>query len=210
MMRIKFCGMTREADVDTAIDLAVDAVGFVFWAKSPRALSVEAARDLVRKLPASITPVGVFVQPTREEVARAITTAGIRVAQVHAMADPSIVGGLCELWVATSLEGSMVDIPNNMTILLDTKDDERHGGTGKRIDWDAARRVAATRRVMLAGGLTPQNVGEAIRRAQPYGVDVSSGIEERPGVKNAQLMRDFVFAVKRATVARTFRSAERR
>jgi phosphoribosylanthranilate isomerase len=198
MTRIKFCGLTREADIEAAADLGVDAVGFVLWPKSPRALTLTAAADLVRRLPRSITPVGVFVQPTHDEVAGAIEIAGIRVAQVHAMEDPSSVMGLCETWVAASPGAVAASIPADLTILLDAEDDERHGGTGQRIDWDAAGRIAAARRVMLAGGLTPQNVGEAIRRAKPYGVDVSSGIEERPGVKNAKLMREFVTAVRRA------------
>jgi phosphoribosylanthranilate isomerase len=88
-----------------------------------------------------------------------------------------------------------------MTLLLDAQDDQHFGGTGKTIDWRAARHIAARRRVMLAGGLTPANVAKAIEVARPYGVDVSSGIEERPGVKNAKLMRDFVGAVRR-TAAR--------
>jgi phosphoribosylanthranilate isomerase len=198
MTRIKFCGLTREADVERAVDLGIDAVGFVFWSKSPRALSVDEAAGLVRRLPGSVTPVGVFVQPTRAEIAGAVEIAGIRVAQLHATTDSSPVAGLCELWVAASLASSPLNLPEETTILLDAQDDERHGGTGRQIDWDAARRITATRRVMLAGGLTPHNVAEAIRRAQPYGVDVSSGIEERPGVKNATLMKDFVTAVRRA------------
>jgi phosphoribosylanthranilate isomerase len=198
MTRIKFCGLTREADLETAVDLGIDAVGFVFWARSPRALSANEAAGLVRRLPESVTPVGVFVQPTRDEIAGAVEIAGIRVAQLHAMTDSSPVAGLCELWVAATLQSSPLNVPEDTTILLDAPDDERHGGTGRQIDWDAARHVTATRRVILAGGLTPRNVAEAIRRAQPYGVDVSSGIEERPGVKNATLMKDFVAAVRRA------------
>ena len=198
MTRIKFCGLTRETDLDAAIELRVDAIGFVLWPQSPRALSVSDAAELVRRLPPSITPVGVFVQPTRDEIAGAVEIAGIRVAQLHAMADPSPVAGLCELWVAASVDRSLPNVPEDTTLLLDAPDDERYGGTGRQIDWDAARRITATRRVMLAGGLTAGNVAEAIRRAQPYGVDVSSGIEERPGVKNATLMRDFVTEVRRA------------
>jgi phosphoribosylanthranilate isomerase len=201
MTRIKFCGLTREADVDLAAELGVDAVGFVLWPNSPRALTLDAAAALARKLPASITPVGVFVRPTAREINDAVHGAGIRVAQAHGVADvTSLLGAPCDVWAAISLTGSTLAIPLEMTILLDAQDDEQFGGTGRTIDWHAARKIGAIRRVMLAGGLTPQNVGKAIEIARPHGVDVSTGIEERPGVKNAKLMRDFVDSVRSANL----------
>ena len=201
MTMIKFCGLTREEDVDVAGELGVDAVGFVLWPNSPRALTIDAAAALVRKLPASITPVGVFVRPTAKEIEDAVNGAGIRVAQAHGVEDATpLLDAPCDVWAAISLTGSTLAIPADMTILLDAQDDEQFGGTGRTIDWHAARKIAAIRRVMLAGGLTPQNVGKAIEVARPYGVDVSSGIEERPGVKNAKLMRDFVDSVRSANL----------
>ena len=201
MTVIKFCGLTREEDLDIAAELGVDAVGFVLWPNSPRALTIDAAAALVRKLPASVTPVGVFVRPTAAELTDAVNGAGIRVAQAHAVEDvTSLLAAPCEVWAAVSLSGGTLAIPIDMTILLDAQDDEQFGGTGRTIDWHAAREIAAIRRVMLAGGLTPDNVGRAIEIARPYGVDVSSGIEERPGVKNPKLMRDFVTAARRAEV----------
>jgi phosphoribosylanthranilate isomerase len=195
---IKFCGLTRAEDVAIAVELNVDAVGFVFWSDSPRAIALKTATRLISALPVSVAPVGVFVCPTREEIARAVGATGIRVAQVHGMNDMSVLSGVpCDLWVATSLfEVRSVVGANGATVLLDTHDPLRHGGTGKTIDWDAAGAIAADRRVMLAGGLTPDNVGEAIRRVKPYGVDVSSGIEDQPGIKNEQLMRAFARAVR--------------
>jgi len=199
MTAIKFCGITREEDLDVAIELGVDAVGFVLWPNSPRAISLDHAARLVRKLPSSIVPVGVFVRPTAEEIATSVDVTGIRVGQVHAVDDLSALADApCELWAAIALTGSTISVPTGVTILLDAQDEERHGGTGTTIDWNAAGRIAATRRVMLAGGLTPQNVRNAIERARPYGVDVSSGIEERPGVKSAKLMRDFTRVVRSA------------
>ncbi len=198
MTFIKFCGLTRAEDVAIAVELNVDAVGFVFWSGSPRAIAPETATRLISTLPSSIIPVGLFVHPTREDIARAVDATGIRVAQVHGMNDVSVLSGLpCDLWVATSLQeaGSVVGA-NGSTMLLDAHDPQRHGGTGTTIDWNAAGAIAAHRRVMLAGGLTPENVGEAIRRAKPYGVDVSSGIEDQPGIKNEQLMRAFARAVR--------------
>jgi phosphoribosylanthranilate isomerase len=198
MTTIKFCGLTRETDVEVAAELNVDAVGFVLWPKSPRALTLEAAAALVRMLPGSITPVGVFVRPTPAEIVEAVKVAGIRVAQAHGVDDTSsLIGAPCEVWAAISVTGTTLAIPADMTILLDAQDDEQFGGTGRTIDWQAARQIGQIRRVMLAGGLTPQNVAKAIAIARPHGVDVSSGIEERPGVKNAKLMRDFVSEVRK-------------
>ena len=199
MTRIKFCGVTRAEDLAVAVELGVDAVGFVLWPDSPRGISIETAAQLIAGLPAAITPVGVFVRPSRGEVQRAIEVGGIRAAQIHGVADLSSVTGLpCDAWLAASLGSEALSAVRGATILLDAGDPERHGGTGNTIDWDAAGQVAARRRVFLAGGLTPDNVGEAIRRAKPYGVDVSSGIEDRPGLKNAAAMRGFVAAVRRA------------
>jgi phosphoribosylanthranilate isomerase len=197
MTKIKFCGVTRPQDLAVAAEVGVDAVGFVLWANSPRGVGLDRTAELVALLPKTITPVGVFVEPTRDEVLKAVNVARIHVAQVHGLPDVASLGPLpCELWVAMSLTGDLAGVPSHATILLDAHDPERYGGTGKTIDWDAARTIASTRRVMLAGGLTPQNVGEAIRRARPHGVDVSSGIEEHPGVKDARLMREFAKAVR--------------
>jgi phosphoribosylanthranilate isomerase len=101
---IKFCGLTRAEDVAIAVELNVDAVGFVFWSDSPRAIALKTATRLISALPVSVAPVGVFVCPTREEIARAVGATGIRVAQVHGMNDMSVLSGVpCDLWVATSL-----------------------------------------------------------------------------------------------------------
>jgi phosphoribosylanthranilate isomerase len=199
MTRIKFCGVTRAEDLTVAVELGVDAVGFVLWPDSPRGISIETAARLIAGLPTVITPVGVFVRPTRGEVQRAIEVGGIRTAQIHGTADLSVATGLpCDCWLAASLGSDVLSAVTGATILLDAADPERHGGTGNTIDWNAAGRLAAARRIFLAGGLTPENVGEAIRRARPYGVDVSSGIEDRPGIKNVAAMRAFVAAVRRA------------
>ncbi len=197
MTRIKFCGLTRQEDIDVAIDLRVNAVGFILWPGSPRAISIDDAASLIARLPASIWPVGVFVRPTPEQIEHAVETAGIRAAQVHGMDDVATLCGVsCELWLAVALARKPSTLPNGMTILLDAYDEELYGGTGRTIDWDTAAVIAAQHRVMLAGGLNAENVGDAILRARPYGVDVSSGIEDRPGVKNERLMRAFVAAVR--------------
>lgn len=198
MTVIKFCGMTREQDIDVACELGIDAVGFVLWPNSPRFLPLDEVTRLVRRLPDAVLPVGVFVNPRADEI-EAARAAGIRVAQIH--------GGVTQftgeelgtaIWIASSLESDLSALPEGATVLLDANDPERHGGTGRTIDWPRAAEIARRRRVVLAGGLTPANVAQAIARVQPYGVDVASGIEEQPGIKSAQAMSAFVAAAREA------------
>ena len=124
--------------------------------------------------------------------------AGVRAVQLHGVAGrPAWLVG-CELWMAASLaaEGLTPDVDDDCLLLLDAHDPERHGGTGRTINWTRAAAIAAQRPIMLAGGLHAGNVADAIRTVRPYGVDVASGIEERPGIKNADAMRDFVARVR--------------
>jgi phosphoribosylanthranilate isomerase len=199
MTFIKFCGMTREADLATASELGVDAVGFVLWQKSPRAISRDRLPALVKTLSPGVTPVAVFVQPTEDEVGFALDS-GVRALQIHGIGSQDVRTTMVPTWIAARLErdGIAPDVPQMIPIVLDAHDPVRHGGTGRTIDWERAARVAATRRVLLAGGLTPANVEGAIRTVRPYGVDVASGIEELPGKKSAELMRAFVTAVRNA------------
>ena len=199
MTFIKFCGMTREEDVAVAVELGIDAVGFILWPGSPRYVSTDRLQSLIRLLPPSVTPVGVFVRPTADAVEAAMA-AGTRVAQVHGTSGNGIAISNGELWLAASLtaDGIAPSVAAGYTVLLDTGDPERFGGTGHTIDWGQAARVAATRRVLLAGGLTPGNVADAIRQVRPFGVDVASGIESQPGVKDGATMRAFVAAVREA------------
>jgi phosphoribosylanthranilate isomerase len=136
----------------------------------------------------------VFVRPSQADVARGID-AGIRVAQIHGAPDTVLDRVPCEVWLATTVQNH---VPEGCTVLLDAHDPQRHGGTGRTIDWNRARTIASSRRVILAGGLTAANVGDAIRTVRPYGVDVASGIEDAPGVKNAEAMKAFVAAVREA------------
>ncbi|MGE3276217.1 MAG: N-(5'-phosphoribosyl)anthranilate isomerase [Vicinamibacterales bacterium] len=199
MTAIKLCGFRREADIELAGELGVNAVGFVMWPGSPRAVPVDAVRRLARRLPPLVTPVGVFVEPTLEDLRSAVELAGIRVAQVHgAVGEHVLAGAPCPVIRAVSLRDGAGARPVDALLLLDAHDPARHGGTGTTIDWHAAAAVAATRRVLLAGGLTPDNVTDAIRAARPWGVDVASGIESAPGVKDAVRMRAFVAAVRMA------------
>lgn len=198
MTFIKFCGMTRVEDVETAIELGIDAIGVVLWPGSPRHVTLQQATRLVSILPEHVTPVGVFVRPTRDDVAQAVEQIGIRVAQLHGVSDVSFESLSCRFWVAISppVNGAAVSVDTDHMILLDAHDPVRHGGTGQTIDWNGAARIARTRSIVLAGGLTAANVGEAIRTVRPFGVDVASGIETSAGVKNEAAMREFVAAVR--------------
>lgn len=196
MTAVKFCGLTRAEDVRLACTLGAAAVGFVLWPESPRYVDTRALPSLVGLVAAPALPVGVFVDPTDDEVRRAVE-AGIRIVQVHA-ARREPRHREVETWWASNVEADLSTVPAGMTLLLDAHDPVKHGGTGQTVDWARAASVAAERRVWLAGGLTPANVAAAIARVRPHGVDVASGVEDRPGIKNEQAMRAFMAAVGEA------------
>lgn len=194
---IKICGITRLEDALAAASLGVQALGFVLWAKSPRATTAGAIGPILAALPPFVTPVGVFVDPTAEEVGRA-REAGIQVAQVHG-AVPALPAGMRLLRaVSLGVEDGAIDpeVPGTGAVLVDAHDAVRRGGTGRTVNWSRVRLVAAGRPVILAGGLTPENVGAAIVEARPYAVDVASGVERAPGLKDHDRLAAFVVAVR--------------
>jgi phosphoribosylanthranilate isomerase len=201
MTAIKICGITRREDADRAAALGASYLGFVMWRHSPRYIPLDRVRNIVTTLPASVTAVGVFVNPTADEI-NAATDAGISVAQIHGESNDwqgGLVPGV-EVIRAVHLANGRPDaiepdIPDHR-VLLDVHDPVRHGGTGTLVDWSRARLLAQQRQVILAGGLTPQNVGDAIAQVRPYAVDVASGVESRPGVKDHELLRAFIAAAK--------------
>ena len=196
MTAIKICGITREADAGLAVSLGANALGFVLWPKSPRHAGLARVKAITATLPPFVTPVGVFVDPTADEIARGAQS-GVRLAQIHGRVP---VG--CTLPVLRALH--LGDNPDGLdavvgpleTILLDAHDPVLQGGTGRTVDFARAASVAARRRVVLAGGLTPANVREAIGTVRPYAVDVASGIEAEPGRKDPAKLRAFIEAVK--------------
>lgn len=204
MTAVKICGITRREDADAAAVLGASFVGFVMWKNSPRYIPLDRVRNIVTMLPASVIPVGVFVNPTADEV-NAATDAGISVVQIHGESD-GWQGGLVpdvEVIRAVHLgsgrpDAIEPDVPDHR-VLLDAHDPVRHGGTGHTIDWSRARLVAQSRQVILAGGLTPDNVQRAIGEVRPFAVDVSSGVEIRPGVKDHARLRQFIEAARRAS-----------
>lgn len=198
-MTIKVCGITRAADADAAVALGVHALGFVFWAESPRAVTPEQACAIIQRLPPFVTPVGVFVDPDAALVAQC-AEAGVRVAQIVGEVPPlpAGVGLLRAVTLAADGSGIVPAVPGETAVLVDAHDPVRRGGTGQTVDWRAVSRIASRRPVILAGGLRPENVAEAIQLARPAGVDVSSGVEVTPGVKDPVKLAAFVAAVRQA------------
>jgi phosphoribosylanthranilate isomerase len=196
---IKICGLTRAEDAEAAVAFGAAALGFVLWPGSPRRTTAETAGAMVRDLPPFIVTVGVFVNPSADDVQRA-ADAGLRLAQVHG----SVPAGRLALPVLRAVHLSAATANGfepavgDATVLLDAHDPVRHGGTGQTVDWTRARAIAATRRVVLAGGLTARNVCDAIRMVKPYAVDVASGVETEPGIKDPLKLRAFIDAVLEA------------
>lgn len=199
MTAIKICGITRREDAELAASLGAAYVGFVLWKNSPRAASLETVKEITRALPEVVTPVGVFVDPTADEV-RAAADAGIKMAQIHSEV-PSFLRGITIPVVRAvhlaidRIDGVEPDIADDL-VLLDAHDPVKRGGTGQTVDWRRAALIARSRRVILAGGLTPANVRQAIEEVHPYAVDVASGVESSPGIKNPDLVRSFIEAAR--------------
>jgi phosphoribosylanthranilate isomerase len=200
-LRIKVCGITRIDDAAVAGRADVDAVGFVLWPGSPRAVTVDQAAQLGRALPPWTVRVGVFVAVSVDAVAAAVAAAGLGAVQLHGVADPTPYLRLAVplLWSMPLRDGQPDPVaPVEATLMLDAYDPRRHGGTGRPVDWGRAATIARRQRLVLAGGLTPDNIAEAIAIVRPYGVDVSSGIEETPGIKSAPRLLAFVEAARRS------------
>jgi phosphoribosylanthranilate isomerase len=195
MTEVKICGITRLEDALAAARFGASYIGFVLWPQSPRAASLDIVREVVRALPDHVTPVGVFVNPTSEEI-DAAAEAGIRVAQVH-VDDPRQITARIPVVRAVHLAGDGVEpAVNDDLILLDAHDPVKHGGTGKTVDWQRAAAIAKTRRVILAGGLTHLNVRQAIAEVKPFAVDVASGVEASLGIKDHDKLKAFIESVR--------------
>jgi phosphoribosylanthranilate isomerase len=201
--RIKICGLTRESDVDDAVEAGADAIGFVFYDRSPRHVAIDRAAELARTLPPFVTPVGLFVNAAPDEVARAVAAIPGLVLQFHGDETPADCRRagrpyLRALRVApgTDLLDSAQQFPDAQGLLLDAHV-EGYGGGGKVFDWSLVPRDLPCR-VVLSGGLHAANVTDGILRLRPWAVDVSSGVESAKGIKDAEAMRRFCDAVREA------------
>jgi phosphoribosylanthranilate isomerase len=191
---VKICGIRRLEDARLAVDLGAAAIGFIFWPNSPRAIGADDVRAIVGALPPFVTTVGVFVNQPPDEVRAIAERARVTTVQLHGDEDASDYGDApFNVIKAVAVNGSappeLSGVPAGVTVLLDAQDPVRRGGTGRTIDWTAAAAAARTRPIILSGGLTPDNVRLAVERVQPYAVDLSSGVESAPGIKDASRLR---------------------
>ncbi len=205
MTWIKICGITNLEDALQACSLGVDALGFIL-APSPRQVSPDRVREIILHLPPSIHKVGVFVDEKIEEVRRIAYYCGLNILQLHGKEPPEYCREIAlpvikafRVRDARSLEA--IEGYASATILLDAWWSDRAGGTGRTFPWEIAREIRPKGDYILSGGLTPGNVGEAIHRLHPMGVDVGSGVEKRPGLKDIFKMTEFVKGVKKADAA---------
>ncbi len=201
-VKVKICGINNPADALGAAEAGADMIGLMFYDQSPRRITVGAAAEMVKQLPPFLLKVGVFVNPSEELVYRAIGECGLNLLQFHGAETPEFCTqfGVMSMKAfrirdAESLQG-LSRYPTDAW-LLDAYSAKGLGGTGESFNWDLALEAKKSGKlIFLAGGLTPENVAEAVRKVQPFGVDVSSGVESAPGKKDRAKMEAFVRAAK--------------
>jgi phosphoribosylanthranilate isomerase len=230
MVKVKICGITVAQDALAAVEYGADAVGFIFYPRSPRWIEPERARKIIEKLPPFVTAVGVFVNEDPEVIRQTMLTSGAGVVQLHGNEPPQA----CSVWPQTIKAFRIRDAADGDAVeqietrirrysavtaayLLDGYSEKEYGGTGKSFDWELARGVVnlcnsgysgnsvqagRAMRMILSGGLTPDNVGEAVRTVAPYAVDTSSGVEILKGIKDHAKMKLFIERAKGAMPCR--------
>lgn len=201
-VKVKICGITSLADAEEAVEAGADALGFMFYAGSPRHITLEAAQTIERRLPPFVIRTGVFVDAEPEEVFSAMHLCGLNVLQFHGRETPEY----CRQFGMMTMKAfrirdaaSLLEIPKYQTdaYLLDSYVAGKEGGTGETFNWELAVEAGEFGKpIFLAGGLTPDNVAGAVKTVKPFGVDVSSGVESAPGKKDPKKMRAFVAAVR--------------
>jgi phosphoribosylanthranilate isomerase len=201
--KIKICGITNLDDALLAVEWGADALGFVFYPPSPRAVTVAAAADICHQLPPFVSRVGVFVDELEYEIEKAVNECLLTALQFHGEEPP----GFCVKFAAKSIKAVRLRDEESLraaaeydvdALLLDAYSDKARGGTGQAVDWTLAARAGEFVRkpVILSGGLKPENVAEAIRIVKPYAVDVASGVEREPGQKDEGKLRRFFEACR--------------
>ncbi len=201
MVRVKICGITNIDDASRAADLGAAALGFIFYRGSRRYIDPRDARRIISSLPPFVSSVGVFVNQGADEIKEAAEVSGIDTVQLHGDESPEFCAMLPyklikALRVKNSVNTDQVELYPVRAILFDKHAEEMYGGTGKSFDWGVLTGINISKKVILSGGLTPENVSGAIEIVKPYGVDVSTGVEDSPGKKNHMKMRKFIEAVK--------------
>ncbi len=203
MVRIKICGITNPEDAAAAIELGADALGFVFCPNSPRAVTPDKAKTIISALPPFVTTVGVFVDEEKTKVEKIASHADLNIIQLHG-SEPPDVCNLGKRVIKAIRVKALSDLEplrlykNISAFLLDAYSPNAMGGTGQTFNWDIAVEAKKLGKIILAGGLTPDNVGEAIKRVQPYGIDVATGVEGNvKGKKDYKKLRLFIERARR-------------
>jgi phosphoribosylanthranilate isomerase len=205
MTKVKVCGIRRLEDALLASELGASALGFIFWPSSPRFIDPFRARPIVKALPPFVATVGVFVNQPREIVDEVVHLLSLAAVQLHGDEAPEsyarvpyrVIKSVAVTSDARATSRAVAAVPAPATVLLDAHDPIRRGGTGRTIDWSQAATLARSRPVVLSGGLNAENVAEAIEAVDPYAIDVSSGVESSPGVKDAAKLRALFAAMNR-------------
>ena len=194
---MKICGITNIEDACHATACGADALGFVFYPGSPRFVDPDQARQIIAELPPMVTTVGLFVNQPPAKIREMVEFCGLNAVQLHGEEEPDQCSyPPCKVIKALRLKDGMHDKVFSAyrvsALLLDAYVPDKFGGTGQRCDWDRAAEIASRHRVILAGGLNPENVSDAVRQVHPYGVDVSSGVEKKPGQKDPEKVATFI------------------
>ena len=201
-IKVKICGTTSLKDAFLAVESGADAIGFIFYKMSPRNISQKEAKEIILQLPPFIETVGVFVNETSDKINRIAEQCKLNSIQLHGEESPALCRRV-KRKVIKAFRVKNADSLKNIAsydvsgFLLDSYIDGSKGGTGQVFDWNLALRVKKQGPVILAGGLNPYNVFTAIHRVKPYGVDVCSGVEKSPGIKDHEKIREFIKSVRR-------------
>lgn len=204
MIKIKICGITNIEDALAAVEAGADALGFVFFEKSPRNISPEQAARIIRQLPPFVQIVGLFVNEQAAVINTIADQCGLDIVQLHGDESPEFCAGVKRRVIKAFRvrDQSSLDQIGDYDVaacLLDAWSPAARGGTGETFNWEIAAAAAASRCIILAGGLTSGNVAEAVKTVRPYAVDVSSGVENAPGCKDRRTMFEFCTNAKRGT-----------
>jgi phosphoribosylanthranilate isomerase len=206
MIKIKICGITNIDDALAATEAGADALGFNFYKKSPRYIAPEKAAEIINRLPPFVMPVAIFVNEREEKIRDIMFTTGIKVVQFHGEESPEF----CERFATRAIKAFQVKDKESLkhmvhyhvsALLLDSYREGLRGGTGVTFDWHLAVVAKTFGRVILAGGLTPENVAEAVKLVQPYAVDVAGGVEKEKGIKDHGKIKKFISEVRKAARA---------
>tara|TARA_Y100001960_G_C14746723_1_gene866048 strand:+ start:1462 stop:2100 length:639 start_codon:yes stop_codon:yes gene_type:complete len=200
-VKVKICGMTNLNDALYAVDKGVDALGFIFYKKSPRSVNMKIVREIISKLPPFVDAVGVFVNETPEKINKIADSCNLDKIQLHGDESPAfckkIRRRVIKAFRIKDFESvKQISDYSVSSFLLDTFSENNYGGSGKIFDWNLANPAKKFGPIILAGGLTPNNVKRAIQIVKPYGVDVCSGLEKYPGIKDHKKIRTFLTNAK--------------